>query len=180
MKRPRAVVGAALIAAGLAAAAYGAQGAGGSDHQGSTANVGNSTVTQSATVKRGAGTTQSNQTTQSNRSGGSQSQQSDQTTQSASGDTTSSGGGTINQSSVSVDGVTMRLLAGRGASTVTFTLDGPSRLLWSNTRGRSFSLREKAGALVKSPAGDGETRLFAGAHTLRIDGALWTVVLRPE
>ena len=103
--------------------------------------------------------TQSNSTNQSNSS-------------------TQSGGGSMSQSSFSTDEGTVRLYAGSSDATITVDVDGDSRLLWSNDKGRSFRVTG-AGESIDSTDGSGEVPLSGGQHRLQVHGAVWTIVIRP-
>lgn len=101
--------------------------------------------------------------------------QSNSTNQSSS---TQSGGGSMSQSSFSTDEGTVRVFAGSSDATIDVDVDGDSRLLWSNDKGRSFRLTG-AGSTIDSSDGSGEVPLSGGQHHLRVHGAVWTIVIRP-
>jgi hypothetical protein len=94
------------------------------------------------------------------------------------GSSTQSGGGSMSQSSFSTDEGTVRLYAGSSDATITVDVDGDSRLLWSNDKGRSFRLTG-AGQSIDSTDGSGEVPLSGGQHRLKVQGAVWTIVIRP-
>ena len=103
-------------------------------------------------------------------------QQSSSTNQSNS--STQSGGGSMSQSSFSTGEGTVRLYAGSSDATITVYVDGDSRLLWSNDKGRSFRLTG-ASESIDSTDGSGEVPLSGGQHRLQVHGAVWTIVIRP-
>jgi hypothetical protein len=94
------------------------------------------------------------------------------------GSSTQSGGGSMSQSSFSTDEGNVRLYAGSSDATITVDVDGDSRLLWSNDKGRSFRLTG-AGEPIDSTDGSGEVPLSGGQHRLQVHGAVWTIVIRP-
>jgi hypothetical protein len=104
---------------------------------------------------------------------GSQSNSSNQT-----GSSTQSGGGSMSQSSFSTDEGIVRLYAGSSDATIDVDVDGDSRLLWSNDKGRSFRLTG-AGSAIDSSDGSGEVPLSGGRHHLEVHGSVWTIVIRP-
>jgi type IV secretory pathway TrbL component len=92
----------------------------------------------------------------------------------------SSGGGSISQSSFSTDRGTVRTFAGTSDATLTIDVDAPSRLLWSNDRGKSFKLTGSGLPAIDSLAGSGESALATGEHRIEVHGDIWTVVVRPR
>ena len=90
----------------------------------------------------------------------------------------SSGSGSLSQSSFSTDEGQVLTYAGTSKATITVDVDNDSRLLWSNDKGRPFSL-SGAGETVDSSAGSGELPLASGKHRLEVRGDVWTIVVRP-
>jgi hypothetical protein len=113
--------------------------------------------------------------TQSSSHSGSQSS-SNQNSQSS----TQSGGGSISQSSFSTDRGTVQTFGGTSDTTLTVSVDGPSRLLWSNDRGRRFRLAGPGLAGIDAVAGSGELPLARGTHRIAVHGGIWTIVVRPR
>jgi hypothetical protein len=111
----------------------------------------------------------SQQSTQSNTQSSSSNQ---------SNSSTQSGGGSTSQSSFSTDEGTVRLYAGSSDTTITVDVDGDSRLLWSNDKGKQFRL-SGAGSSIDSSDGSGEVPLSGGRHRLEVHGQVWTIVIRP-
>jgi hypothetical protein len=114
----------------------------------------------------------------------SESQSTQSNTQSSSGSSnsessTQSGSGSLSQSSFSTDEGTVRLYAGSSDATITVDVDGASRLLWSNDKGRGFRLSGTGGSAIDSSDGSGEVPLAGGRHRLEVHGDVWTIVIRP-
>jgi len=91
----------------------------------------------------------------------------------------SSGSGSLSQSSFSTDEGMVYTYAGTDEATITVDVDDDSRLLWSNDKGRPFSLSGAGGSAVDSTAGSGEVPLSSGKHRLEVRGDVWTIVIRP-
>jgi type IV secretory pathway TrbL component len=121
--------------------------------------------------------TNSQSSTQSSTQNGSQQQSS--TNQNGTQSSTQ-GGGSISQSSFSTDRGTIRTFAGTSDATLTIDVDGPSRLLWSNDRGSRFQLTGPGLPAINSLAGSGESALGQGQHRIKVQGDIWTVVVRPR
>ena len=82
---------------------------------------------------------------------------------------------TLSQSSS--DGVSN--FSGTGPTTVSFHVDRPSRLAWT-AAGERFSV-EGRGITVESGTGTGEVPIEPGDYNgVRIEGAAWTVALKPR
>jgi len=115
---------------------------------------------------------------------GGSSSQSSTVTQSGSGDQSSSiqqrsGSGSTSSSSSSSSS-SVKTFSGSGATTLSFNVEGPSRLVWTNSRGRPFSARGD-GISIESRAGRGEVPLDArGYDGVRVRGSSWTIVVRPR
>jgi len=130
------------------------------------------------TIQQTGGGSQSS-SSQSNAGGNTNS-----TTQSSNGTsstTQSSGSGSVSQQTASAGGTTLNSFTGSGGATIRITVATASRLLWSNTEGSRFTLRSDDGSVsIDSTAGSGEARLPAGSHSLRVSGAVWTLLIRPS
>src|SRR5215210_6010252 len=92
----------------------------------------------------------------------------------------SSESGSLSQSSFSTDEGMVYTYAGSDEATITVDVDDDSRLLWSNDKGRPFSLSGAGGSTVDSSAGSGEVPLSGGKHRLEVQGQVWTIVIRPN
>lgn len=92
----------------------------------------------------------------------------------------SSGSGSLSQSSFSTDEGMVHTYAGSDEATITVDVDDDSRLLWSNDKGRPFSLSGAGGSAVDSSTGSGEVPLSSGKHRLEVRGQVWTIVIRPN
>ncbi len=91
----------------------------------------------------------------------------------------SSDGGSISSSS-NVSGRDMKTFSGTGSTNLSFNVEQPSRLVWTNSEGRRFSA-SGAGISIDSRAGRGEVALEAGDYDdVRVNGASWTIVVRPR
>jgi hypothetical protein len=127
-------------------------------------------------------TSSQSSTQSSNQGGGQSSSQSNgqSSSQNNSQSSTQSGAGSISQSSFSTSRGTVRTFAGTSDTTLTVDVDGASRLLWSNDRGRRFRLTGPGLAAIDSPGGSGEVPLSSGQHRLAVHGDIWTIVVRPR
>jgi hypothetical protein len=94
--------------------------------------------------------------------------------------TSTSSSGSMSQSSFSTDEGLVRTFAGSGSARITVDVEKDSRLLWSNDKGRQFRLSGTGGSDVDSTAGSGEIQLPSGRHRLVVEGAVFTVVIRPN
>ncbi len=87
------------------------------------------------------------------------------------------------QSSGSVSsssGPGVKTFSGNGATTLSFGVDEPVRLAWTNSEGRSFSARGD-GISIDSSAGRGEVPLDPGSYDgVKVRGTSWTIVVRPR
>jgi len=126
-----------------------------------------------ATGDEGAsGSSQSGSISQSTH--GSDSDQSTSITQRSSGGSSS----TSSQSTSGNGGIST--FSGSGATTLSFNVERPSRLAWTNTEGKPFTARG-AGISIDSHEGRGEVDLHRGDYEDdRIEGANWTIVVRPR
>lgn len=96
--------------------------------------------------------------------------------------TQSSDGGSVSSSSSSsnVNGRGIKTFSGTGSTELTFNVEQPSRLVWTNSERRRFSASGE-GISIDSRAGGGEVALQAGRYEdVRVSGANWTVVVRPR
>ena len=108
-------------------------------------------------------------------------------TQSSGSITQSSGGSSISQSagggsvsSSNVGGRGIKTFSGTGSTRLSFNVQEPSRLAWTNSEGRRFAAKG-AGISIDSRAGRGEVALEAGDYeNVRVSGASWTIVVRPR
>lgn len=107
-----------------------------------------------------------------------QQQSSQQSNGSQSSQQSSSNGGSLSQSSFSSKEGTVYTYAGSSDTSLTVDVSQPSRLLWSNDKGKSFTLGG-AGHDVSSSAGSGEVPLSPGRHSIDVHGSVWTIVIRP-
>ncbi len=90
----------------------------------------------------------------------------------------SSSGGSASASNVGGRGI--KTFSGTGNSKLSFNVEEPSRLVWTNSEGRRFSA-SGAGISIDSRAGGGEVALKAGDYDdVRVSGANWTIVVRPR
>lgn len=90
----------------------------------------------------------------------------------------SSRGGSVTSSASSESGGAIQTFSGTGSSNLTFDVARPSRLVWTNSKGRRFSVSGE-GISIDSRAGSGEVALAAGDYDhVRVSGASWTIVVR--
>ena len=90
----------------------------------------------------------------------------------------STSGGSVTSSASSESGGAIQTFSGSGNSKLSFDVARPSRLVWTNSKGRRFSL-SGAGISIDSRAGSGEEALAAGDYDdVRVSGASWTIVVR--
>ncbi len=104
----------------------------------------------------------------SNQNGGQQSSQ----------QSSNNGGGSLSQSSFSSKEGTVYTYAGSSDTSLTVDVARDSRLLWSNDKGKQFTL-SGAGHDVNSSSGSGEVPVSAGRHSFDVHGSVWTIVIRP-
>jgi hypothetical protein len=105
---------------------------------------------------------------------GSGSNQSSSISQQSNGDANES----TSQSSSSSGGVST--FSGDGPTTLSFNVEQPSRLAWTNTQGKRFTAHG-GGISIDSSGGHGESELHPGTYdNVHINGASWTVVVRPR
>jgi hypothetical protein len=108
----------------------------------------------------------------------SQSSDGDSTNQSSSVVQRSGSGSSSSHSTSSGGGV--QTLTGTGPTTVSFNVEKPSRLSWTNAQGKAFSARG-AGLSIDSREGRGEVSLDAGRYDdVKVRGSTWTIVIRPR
>lgn len=89
-----------------------------------------------------------------------------------------SGSGSVSSSSTSGPGV--KTFSGDGATTLSFNVEEPSRLAWTNSERRSFSARGDR-ISIDSRSGRGEIPLEPGSYDgVRVRGSSWTIVVRPR
>jgi len=70
--------------------------------------------------------------------------------------------------------------SGTGATTLSFNVERPSRLAWTNSEGKTFSA-SGGGISVDSHRGRGEVELRPGTYdNVKVEGASWTIVVRPR
>ena len=92
----------------------------------------------------------------------------------------SSGSGSVSSSSSSSSGPGVKTFSGNGATTLSFDVEKPARLVWTNSEGRSFSARGD-GISIDSSAGRGELPLDPGSYdAVKVRGTSWTIVVRPR
>jgi hypothetical protein len=90
----------------------------------------------------------------------------------------SSGASSSSQSSTSGGGVNS--FSGNGRTTLSFNVERPSRLAWTNSEGKPFSA--KGGRIsIDSRRGHGEIQLQPGDYNnVKVEGTTWTIVVRPR
>ena len=117
---------------------------------------------------------------------GSSSSQSSSITQSSEGGSSDqsssivqrSGSGSVSSSSSSGPGV--KTFSGSGTTTLSFNVEKPSRLAWTNSEDKRFSARGD-GIAIESSSGRGEAPLDPGAYDgVKVSGSSWTIVVRPR
>lgn len=119
--------------------------------------------------ERGASSNQSSSITQSGK-GGSSSQSSSVVQR--------SGSGSVSSSSSSGPGV--KTFSGTGTTTLSFNVEEPGRFAWTNSEGKSFSVRGD-GISIDSSSGRGEVPLDPGSYDdVKVSGSSWTIVVRPR
>ena len=162
-----AVLATAALAGGLLAA-----GCGGGEEETRPA-AGNRPAEGDVAQEDGAGgSSQSSSISQSARSGSGSDQSSSITQRSSGGSSTSS------QSTSGGNGVST--FSGTGGTTLSFNVERPSRLVWTNTEGKPFSATG-AGISVDSRRGRGEVDFRPGEYEkVKVEGANWTIVVRPR
>jgi hypothetical protein len=114
---------------------------------------------------------------------GSTVQQSEQGNQSNQVNQSGSGSSISQSQSSSGGGGGVQTFSGTGRSEVTtLTVNGPSRLAWTNNEGRPFTLKDGASKIsVDSTRGRGEVSLEGGTYRdIKVSGDVWTVVVRPR
>jgi hypothetical protein len=83
-------------------------------------------------------------------------------------------------SQTSSGGHGLRSFSGQGETNLTFDVEQPSRLSWTNDEDETFSARG-AGINVDSRRGRGEINLEPGHYSdVHVRGATWTIVVRPR
>ena len=119
------------------------------------------------------GSSQSGSISQSTRSGSG-------ANQSTSINQRSSGGSSSSSSQSSSGGGGVSTFSGTGATTLSFNVERPSRLAWTNSEGKPFSATG-AGISIDSRRGRGEVELHPGDYDdVKVEGASWTIVVRPR
>lgn len=114
---------------------------------------------------------------------GSTVQQSDQGNQSNQVNQAGSGSSISQSQSSSGGGGGVQTFSGTGRSEVTtLTVNGPSRLSWTNNEGRPFTMKDGASKIsIDSTRGRGEVSLEGGTYRdIKVSGDVWTVVVRPR
>ena len=93
----------------------------------------------------------------------------------------SSGGSSSTSSSQSSSGGRgISTFSGSGGTRLSFNVERPSRLSWTNTQGKAFSA-EGGGVSISSRAGRGEAKLRPGSYDdVEVRGANWTIVVSPR
>ena len=113
--------------------------------------------------------------------GASQSIEQSQTSDGSSSSSSQSSSGTsVQQSSsqTSSGGVDLKTFAGTGRQTLSFNVAQPSRLVWTEKEGRSFSV-EGGGITIDSSEGRGEVPLEPGNYRdVVVTGQSWTITVR--
>jgi len=90
----------------------------------------------------------------------------------------SAGSSSSTQSTSGAGGVSS--FSGAGATTLSFNVEHPSRLVWTNSEGKPFTAKG-AGIDIDSRSGRGEIELHAGDYNnVRVDGDNWTLLVRPH
>ena len=91
-----------------------------------------------------------------------------------------SGGSSSSSSSQTSSGGGVNSFSGEGESNLTFNVEQPSRLSWTNNEGETFSARGR-GMNISSRGGRGEIDLKPGRYEdVRVRGATWTITVRPR
>jgi hypothetical protein len=91
-----------------------------------------------------------------------------------------SGGSSASSSSQTSSGGGVKSFSGQGASNLTFNVERPSRLSWTNDEDESFSARG-GGINISSRSGRGEIDLKPRRYEdVRVRGATWTITVRPR
>ena len=86
--------------------------------------------------------------------------------------------GSSSQSSTGGAGV--KTFSGSGSTSLSFNVEQPSRLAWTDVEGASFSARGD-GISIDSRAGRGEVELAPGDYqNVKVRGQNWTIVVRPR
>lgn len=89
-------------------------------------------------------------------------------------------GGSSSSSSQTSSGGGVKSFSGQGESNLTFNVERPSRLSWTNDEGETFSARG-GGINISSRSGRGEIDLEPGRYEdVRVRGATWTITVRPQ
>jgi hypothetical protein len=93
----------------------------------------------------------------------------------------STGGSSTSSSSQSSSGGRgTSIFSGSGRTNLSFNVERPSRLSWTNTEGKAFSA-EGSGISISSRAGRGEAELRRRSYDdVEVRGANWTIVVRPR
>ena len=92
----------------------------------------------------------------------------------------SSSGGSSSSSTQSSSSGGVSNFSGAGATTLSFNVERPSRLVWTNSEGKRFTAKG-AGISIASDRGRGEVDLRPGNYNdVKVDGDNWTLLVRPR
>jgi hypothetical protein len=92
----------------------------------------------------------------------------------------SGGSSSSSSSQTSSAGNSVRSFSGQGESNLTFNVEQPSRLSWTNDEDETFSARG-GGINIDSRNGRGEIKLEPGRYEdVKVRGATWTIIVRPR
>jgi hypothetical protein len=160
------------LAVAVAAGAF-AAGCGGSEEGARPASESGPAGERTQAEKAGDGRPESSQSSSiTQRSEGSGSSQASSLRQ--------SGGGSSASSQTTSSGSGVSTFSGSGSTTLSFNVEQPSRLVWTNSEGRPFSA-EGGGISIDSRAGSGEVALEPGDYeNVKVRGSNWTIVVRPR
>jgi len=91
-----------------------------------------------------------------------------------------SGGTSSSSSQTSSGGNGLASFSGQGQSNLTFNVEQPSRLSWTNDEDETFAARG-GGINIDSRRGRGELELDPGRYKdVQVHGATWTIIVRPR
>ncbi len=106
--------------------------------------------------------------------------QSNSISQSSSGQSNSVSQSSNGGSSATLTSNGTKTFSGTGTTKLTFSVERPSRLVWTNSEGRRFSANG-GGISIDSRAGRGEVALGEDRYDdVRVSGAIWTIIVRPR
>ncbi len=77
-------------------------------------------------------------------------------------------------------GAKVKTFTGSGTNTISFEVENPSRLAWTNSEGQPFSVRGER-LSIDSRAGRGEVELEPGRYReVEVRGDAWTIIVQPR